>query len=377
MKLAFVTTYDSRDISAWSGTPYFMAESLKEHYQSIYYVGLLKTRWNRIFQAKSMLYQVLFNKVYFRDRQPAILRSYARQVKGRLSQVDVDVVFSPGTIPIAYLEYNRPIAFWADATFAGMMGFYWNHLCKQTVRDGNAMEQAALSRCSLAIYASDWAAQTAIDNYEVERSKIKIVPFGANMECNRSIEDIKQISKKRLSDRCKLIFVGKDWIRKGGDTAIQVAEKLNEIGLPTELIVVGVGPNVVGEVPPFVKFAGSLDKSNTDAKRLLDSLYSQSHFLILPSRAECLGIVLAEANSFGVPCITSRAGGIPTMIKDGVNGMSFDVGSPIEEYCSYIHDMFLHYAKYQDLAVSAFNEYKSRLNWEVAVGRVAGLLQGL
>lgn len=104
-----------------------------------------------------------------------------------ISTANVDVVFSPGTIPIAHLKTNYPIVFWADATFAGMIDFYpsFSNLCSRSIRDGNRMEQAALSKCSLAIYSSEWAAKTALDNYDVNPQKVKVVPFGANISCDR------------------------------------------------------------------------------------------------------------------------------------------------------------------------------------------------
>ena len=118
-----------------------------------------------------------------RDREPLTLKSYAKQVESRLVRIKPDMVFSPGTKPIAYLRTDKPIIFWADATFDGMIDFYpeFTNLCDETLRDGQRMEQAALSNCRLAIYSSEWAAKTAIDNYDVDSRKVKVVPYGANL----------------------------------------------------------------------------------------------------------------------------------------------------------------------------------------------------
>ena len=107
-----------------------------------------------------MIKNIVFKKNYLRDREPLTLRSYAKQVERQLSRIKPDIVFSPGTKPIAYLRTDKPIIFWADATFDGMVDFYpeFTNLCDETMRNGRAMEQAALSNCRLAIYASEWAA---------------------------------------------------------------------------------------------------------------------------------------------------------------------------------------------------------------------------
>jgi len=82
---------------------------------------------------------------------------------------------------------------------------------------------------------------------------------------------------------------------------------------------------------------------------------------ILPSRAECYGLVLCEANSFGVPCLTTSVGGISTIVKDDVNGRMFSTESSVSEYCSYILGLLSHRERYRQLAISSFNEYNVRL----------------
>ena len=227
------------------------------------------------------------------------------------------------------------------------------------------MDQTSLNRNRLAILASDWAAQTAINNYAVDPSKVKVVPYGANIEHDKSLDDMRQIIDSRPSDKCKLLFLGIDWFRKGGDIAFQVAKILNESGLPTELVVVGCDPVLDGSLPDFVKPMGFISKSTKQDFNRLAKLLAASHFLIVPSMAECYGIVFCEANSFGVPSISTNVGGIPTIIKDNINGKKFSKDAATSEYCAYISNLFSDYVQYKKLALSSFNEYSTRLNWSV------------
>jgi glycosyltransferase involved in cell wall biosynthesis len=188
------------------------------------------------------------------------------------------------------------------------------------------------------------------------------------------LREIQDTIEARPSNRCKLLFLGVDWYRKGGDVALKVAEELNNLGLDTELTVVGCQPIVEGALPSFVKSLGFISKSTTAGKERIDRLIAESHFLILPSRAECYGVVFCEANSLGVPCISREVGGIPTIIKPNKNGVLFDLNADISEYCNYIAQLFTNYTDYKDLALSAFNEYQSRLNWTVAGQTVKKLL---
>ena len=381
MKIAYTTTYDARRLtgsSNWSGSGYYISQSLENQGFLLEYLGPLREKFVlRVLQkTKRRYYKAFYNKHYEKDSDMLSLKDYARQVSKKISVVNTDIVFSATIRPIVHLECSQPIVFWADATCAGMVGFYpqYTNLCKESIESWHTMEKLALERCRLAIYASDWAAQTAITYYGADPAKVKVVPFGANVDSSRTLSEIKDLIEARASNRCKLLFLGVDWYRKGGDVALKVAEELNNSGLNTELTVVGCHPVVEGVLPSFVKPLGFIDKSTTAGKSRINQLISESHFLILPSRAECYGVVFCEANSFGVPCVSSNVGGISTIIKPNVNGNLFDLNASTSEYCEYICNLFTNYANYKSLALSAFNEYQSRLNWDVAGQTVKRLL---
>lgn len=362
MKIAYVTTYDPKNVRSWSGTVYYMGKVLEENFKEVSYIGNLEEHSPTILKGKRAIYKHILGKKYLSDRDTILIKSYAKKINNELHNNDVDVIFSPGTIPIAKLETDKPIVFWTDATFAGMVDFYpeFSNLCRESIRDGNRMEKSALQRCTLAIYSSDWAAQTAIQNYGVEEDKVKVIPFGANIARNLTDDDVKNIIENRPSDICKLLFVGIDWERKGGDIAIKVTKELNRSGLKTELTIIGCQPILNEPLTSFVKPLGFV----SDEEKV--TLFAESHFLILPSRAEAYGIVFCEANALGVPCIATNVGGIPTIIKDNLNGKTFPKDADIKEYFTYISEIFLDYSKYKRLALSSLAEYHSRLNWSVA-----------
>jgi glycosyltransferase involved in cell wall biosynthesis len=375
MKMAYVTSYDAADPLAWSGTSANILRALENCGLESRAIGNLRDRSSLLSKLKSVAYARLLAKTYLGGREPAFAEFYADQVDRALSATGCDIVFSPGTTPIAYLKTAKPTVFWADATFAGMVGFYpgYSNLCRESVRSGNQVEQAALSRCRLAIYCSDWAATTALENYDVDPGKVKVVPFGANIDCQRTESDIRSGLAGKEFGVCKLLFLGVEWFRKGGDVALKVAETLNHRGLQTELHVVGCQPPVA--VPSFVKLHGFVSKTTDQGKRLLDQLMAEAHFLILPSRAECFGVVFAEASSFGVPSLAARVGGIPSAVRDGVNGQTFGVAAGHQPYCDYIESLMASRREYERLALSSFGEYSGRLNWSVAGRKVHDLVQ--
>ena len=160
--------------------------------------------------------------------------------------------------------------------------------------------------------------------------------------------------------------------------AMRVAERLNERGLPTQLTMLGQAPPAGTKVPDCVNVLGFIDKRTEDGRRRFDELFGSSHFLILPARAEAFGVVLCEAGSFGVPCLAARVGGIPTIVRDDLNGRTFPREADPDLYASHVIDLFADFdGRYRALARSSFEEYTSRLNWDVAGRTVAALLTSL
>lgn len=379
MKIAYVTTYYAGNINdGWSGTGYHIAQSLIKQSLSLRYIGPLEKKNSFLLKFKQKIYNNLIRKKYLPALEPSVLKYYARQAEKILSKLDYDVVLSPGYFPIAYLHTEKPIVIWGDATFKLLKDYYpkYRNLCNETIKNWDLAEQIAQKKCRLLIYSSRWAAKSAVEDYQTDPSKVRVVPFGANIESNRDEGEIRNLVEARPRDKCKLLFVGVDWIRKGGNIAFKVAKELNQSGLNTELTIVGCEPIIDEPLPDFVKNLGFINKSAQEGQKRINDLFAQSHFLILPSRADATPIVFCEANSFGVPCLARNTGGIPTIIKNGKNGKVFS-GDNLDAYCNYIITIMQNYSKYKELALSSFMEYKSCLNWSIAGQTVKRLLQDI
>jgi glycosyltransferase involved in cell wall biosynthesis len=376
MRLAFVTRNDSKDVADWSGSNFYINKTLKDVGFETIPIGNLKEGPHFLStKVKSAVYRLLFSKRYQRLRNPSLLKYLCGQVDDSLSSSDYDAVLSTDPCTLSHLRTEKPIIYWSDATFVGLLNFYpdFVNLCDETIQDGNRMEQLTLSKCRLAVFSSQWAADTALKYYDVDPRKVKVVPFGANIECDRNAAEIAKITSRKEFGLCKLLFIGVDWVRKGGDMAVQVAERLNQKGLKTELHIVGTQPPRV--LPSFVKQHGFISKKTGQGRNFLDSLLKESHFLILPSKAECCAVVFAEASSFGLPSLATNVGGIPTAIHNGKNGQTFSPQDGPDKYCVYVSKLMSDKRKYGRLSLSSFREYSGRLNWRSSGKKMLSLIR--
>jgi len=216
MKIAFVSVKDPLDMYSWSGSVSHMYRSLEDAGHEMIPIGNLKNPYAFFIKVLRKLSRLFLKKIYWGDWEPLVLKSYSRQVKRRLRGVEYDVLLSNFVVPIAELNVDKPMAFFADATFSGMIGFYegWQNLDKRTVKVGDRAEQRGLDRCGAAIYASEWAAGTAIEHYDVSPDKVTFAPFGANIECDRTEGDIERILREKNWGCCRLLLIGVEWVRK-------------------------------------------------------------------------------------------------------------------------------------------------------------------
>ncbi len=232
-----------------------------------------------------------------------------------------------------------------------------------SIREGNFIERLAIEKACLILYASQWAAQSAINDYGADESKIKVVPLGANLE-DDDIPNEELIFQKNKSDSCRLFFLGVDWRRKGGDIAFETLLKLEELGIESELVVCGCVPPK-GISHEKMKVLPFLNKNNVNDRKILIDQFVTSDFLILPTRNECFGIVFCEANAFGLPVITTNTGGVPEVIKNGENGFMLPINAEGSDYAEIISSIYLDDKRYYNLVISSRAAFESRLNWNV------------
>jgi glycosyltransferase involved in cell wall biosynthesis len=378
MRIAFVTDryLDPRRQNSWSGLPFFIRRSLERSGIEVETCVLSEPR-----VAASMAvyagWRFLRGRRYLRNRDERVLRNYAAQTTKLLRSLQVDAVFCPSSVPTAYLCSSIPTVFWTDACFAGMLDFYesFSNLAPRSVAAGHAAEQAALKNCARAVYSSDWAAKTARESYSADTSKIRVVPFGGNVMDRPTAAEVESLVRRREELRCELLLIGVDWHRKGADIAVEAARSLNERGLRTRLTVVGCKQPRSMLLPSFVEVIPFIDKATEEGSRRFNEICRRSHFMIMPSRADCTPVAIIEANYFGIPCLSTGVGGISSLVRDGVNGRLFGLAAGGTAYADYVLGLMREPFRYRSLAMGAAAFAGRQFTWEHSGARIAEILR--
>ena len=201
-----------------------------------------------------------------------------------------------------------------DATPIGMDtldgGYGEHHRVMKIERVKNAANKRALGRCRKVVAWSDWAAGSLIQEYGVDPAKVMTLPPGIDL----ASWEMTRVETKASDKPVKLLFVGGQFHRKGGDLLLDVFRRRLTDRCEIDIV---TGPDLTGaESVPGVRIHRGL-QPNTDALR---DLYRQADVFVLPTRGDCMPFVILEAAAAGLPVVTTKMGAIPEMVEDGVSG---------------------------------------------------------
>lgn len=365
MHVAFVHFTGFRPTASWSETAESMVRGLREQGHRVTVIEPKVSRTTFYLQARKAMYRMV-GRHFHAERQRSVAMELARSTEEQLARMKdrPDLVLSSSSLPMAYLRTDLCTAFWTDATFASMLGFYqeFSALSTETVRSGHEVENLALARCTLALYSSEWAARSAIKDHRADPRKVHVIPFGPNLPEIPSRQQVMRRIAGRDRTICRLVFIGYDWERKQGDLALAVHTHLQKLGVPAELTVVGAEPEL-DRKDRSLHVLGRLNKQDPQHRQVLEEVLSNAHFLVVPSKAECYGMIYAEAAAFGVPSVALDVGGVGTVVHDGRNGLLFDARAKAAAIAERIADVWRNGHAYEALASATRDDFEERLDW--------------
>jgi glycosyltransferase involved in cell wall biosynthesis len=358
--ISFVAMWNAADRNVESGYPFSMREQLAKRF-NVVDLFPLDFSADRLWMPVRGAYKA-FGKYYHPMREPVVLKYMAGRIEKHLKAVQPDAVFAPSSIPMSLVDTSLPRIFVTDQLFCDFVQTYIHAPAQRFVRLGNSQETRALSSAALASFPSEWAAESAVSRYGASRSKVAVIPWGANLPSIPAQEDVETAIAGRSLQTCHLVFIGRDWKRKCGDMLVKTVEELNKRGLPTRATIIGAEP--AGLSPEQFEIHPYLDKGNPSHFAILSKIMLGAHFFFLPSRAEAYGQAFCEAAAFGLPSIGSTMGGIPTIVQEGATGFVRPPETSAGEFAALIQSAMSGGESYRRMARQARADYLDRLNWD-------------
>lgn len=365
-RIAYYCINDPMDKRSWSGIPYYLGQTLQKNIGEVDFLGPVKIPW---ILEKAMRGMMKFSRNFFKKEylpQYSLLKNkYASwYLKQRMKGKHYSFLMAPAAASeLAFLETDLPIIYFGDATFKAYSGTYdtvFNNVNALSKWEGEWLEKRSLKKSSLVILTSQWAADSAIHDYQTPADKIEVMPFGANIDL---VPGREIIFNKEANKTLTILFLAVDWQRKGGAIAFAALEHLHNIGVKAKLIVCGCTPPAE-YVHPGLEVIPFIDKNIPEDYDLFVQIFTSVHFLLLPTRADCTPLVNNESNAYGVPAITTDVGGVSDTVENGINGYCLPLEAGGEEYASLIASVFADKVRYHQLVQSSRDKFEQELNWD-------------
>ena len=155
-----------------------------------------------------------------------------------------------------------------------------------------------------------WSArESLIEDYGVPPERITVVPPGINL---RKYVCPDRRSTSRAARPLNLLFVGADFLRKGGDLLVTLATQPEFRDLHFHFV-------TRSYQGPTAENIHVHDGLTTNSEPMVN-LFRQADLYALPTRADSHAIASLEAMAMGLPVITTPVGGVVDVVQDGETG---------------------------------------------------------
>lgn len=214
-----------------------------------------------------------------------------------------------------------------------------------------------------------------------DHTKVRYIPNGIDFSRFETVPDGHRFRETyRIPDTSPVIlYTGRLAVNKGLDTLLTSFARVREHVPDVRLCLVG---DDQGMGQPLreqsrrlgmerdVIFTGHIGES------LFRDAYGAADIFVLPSEYEAFGIVLLEAMACEVPCIGTRVGGVPEVIRDGVDGLLVEYGDApglARAMISLLSDVEMR----ERMGAEGRERVRREFTWSSVVDRIEGVYREL
>ncbi|MEM9034783.1 MAG: glycosyltransferase family 4 protein [Actinomycetota bacterium] len=218
---------------------------------------------------------------------------------------------------------------------------------------GTRLERRVLDVADVVVANSRWVADRLAADHDLDDDVLRVQPIGiADPGQDGPAPGIE-------SDRPTVVFVGRQWRRKGGDLLLDAWER--DLHAHADLVMVTPEP-----VPnaPAVSVVGDI----TPGDPRLTSLLRSAAAFALPSTIDQAPNAVLEAMAAGLACVVVGQGGAAEMVVDGVTGRHTE--PTVESVTAAMHDVLDERARLRQWGAAARRRFVTEFSTDVTLPRL-------
>jgi len=310
---------DANHPDVWSATPYHFIQSARA--AGVVDGGLTLRPHLRKFKTQRLVWNA-WNVLTGKGRggyqySPSFLEALWRPVRDQIRNATVISMYQ--LIPDSVIA-DKAIRkmFYVDGTLRQLADYYQVPVSASTTDEAIIRERRGYESAEAIFTMSSFAAESVVNDYGIDRSKVCVAPPGANLGPELYGQWVSDQLKngRKTTGALKMVTIAKDWKRKGVDRLLRAMEIGRTQGLQATLRVIGCN---AAELPaelqrvPGVEWYGFLSRRGQERKFL--DVVAECNLGCLLSTAEMAGIALREYLALGIPSLGSDTGGCRDMME--------------------------------------------------------------
>lgn len=352
-KLTYLVSWGKNRETAWSGTNFSLYKALGKYFK-VDDINLNGNRWTNAFMSRVLRMDGATIE-YFRRH---MLGYKLRKTNGNVFQFSEVLsnndkrktyMFVDNTVSyVNYLRTEKPDIYAVSA--------FQNTNPKIFDKRGNEQDEY-IRTCSGLFTMGHWLREWLISR-GFPANRIYAVGGGTNVDIN--------LIDPQPKSHNKILFVGKDFKRKGGYITYDAFKILREQGENVELFVIGPTQDPINKPIDGYHFIGQIP-FNEEAK-----YYNMCDVFCMPSYFEAYGIVFIEALTFGLPCIGRNCYEMPYFIQDSETGLLLKHDDP--HVLASLMLQVLRDDKYAKNVAAHHDQYLLDYSWDAVAERMAKVI---
>ena len=368
IKLVGIVDEDPFDPLTWSGISYYFFSAFKELGVLVKAVSA-ELRKSQEFYYKAVNFHPNLSSWRFRyridtDRYDAM----TRKVRGELNSIDssgYSVILQVGAWYDATEYRDKITVSYHDGNIAALTSspYHTVPFVKRHMRNAFRHEMKLYSRMNLIFTMSKWLADSFINDFHVNPKKIYPVGAGVNMPFSDDAE-------KKDYSRPSLLFVGKDFKRKGGLTLLRAFRRVRQ-EMPGAILTI-IGPSLRLQ-EDGVRILGPISKRTQDGMDRIIRAFQDASVFVLPSLFEPFGVSFCEAMAHRLPCVGTNICAIPEIIEHEKSGLLVPLGDELALSQALIM-LLKSPSMCSEMGKVGHERYKQDFTWDAVTKRIVDII---